>query len=116
MSILGFLLKPKKQMAKKNTKHVKVGKYELSSHAQNRIVESDRRLRKQDMLVNLFGKSENSSIYTHDDGTIQYDRVNEKNRTVTHIVKKKNVVKSINRFHDTKRARKQVYKNFKRGN
>lgn len=114
MSILGFLFKPKKEMAKKNTKHVRIGKYEISSHAQNRTVDSSRNLKKKDMIINLFGKvSKNSKTYTHVDGTRQYDRVNNKNRTITHIVNKKNVVKSIYKFHDTPRARRQVYKNFK---
>ena len=74
----------------------------------------DQNLKKKDMLVNLLGKtSKNSKTYTHTDGTRQYDRVNDKNRTLTHIVNKTNVVKSINKFHDTKRAKRQVYKNFK---
>ena len=112
MSIFSWFLKPKKEMAKKNTKHVKVGKYEVSSHAQNRVAEKSRDLKKKDMVINLLGKSQNSPNYQHTDGTVQYDRVNEKNRTLTHIVNKSNVVKSINKFHDTDRARKQVYKNF----
>ena len=65
------------------------------------------------MLINLFGKtSQNSKIYRHTDGVVQYDRVNDKNRTLTHIVNKTNVVKSINKFHDTPRARRQAHKNF----
>lgn len=102
-------------MAKPNTKHVRIGKYEISSHAQNRVADSSRNLTKKDMIVNLFDKtSKNSKTYTHTDGTKQYDRVNEKNRTSTHIVNKTNVVKSIYKFHDTPRARRQVYKNFDR--
>ena len=46
MSILGFLLKPKKEMAKKETKRVKVGKYTITRHAQNRIVERNRKINK----------------------------------------------------------------------
>lgn len=56
MSILGFLFKPKKEMAKKNTKVVKVGKYTITSHAQNRIVEESRNINKIDVLDNLFTK------------------------------------------------------------
>lgn len=114
MSVLGWLFKSKKEMAKENTKQVRIGKYKISAHAQNRTVDKSRDLKKKDMLINLLGKSKNSSNYKHDDGTVQYDRVNEKNRTLTHIVNKTNVVKSINKFHDTNRARKQVYKNFKK--
>ena len=55
MSILGFLFKPKK-MAKKNTKNVKVGKYTITKHAQNRIVEESRKIDKIDVLENLFTK------------------------------------------------------------
>lgn len=69
-------------MAKKNTKHVKVGKYKVSSHAQNRIAEKSRNLKKKDMVVNLLGKSQNSPKYQHADGTVQYDRVNEKKQNV----------------------------------
>ena len=80
----------------------------------NRTVDPKRNLKKKDMVVNLLGKSsENSNTYTHKDGTKQYDRVNAKNRTVTHIVEKKNVVKSINKFHDTPKAKKKAYKNLK---
>lgn len=114
MSILKWFLKPKKEMKKENAKHVRIGKYEVSSHAQNRIVDSSRDLKKKDMVTNLLGKkSKNSKVYSHKDGTRQYDRVNDKNRTLTHIVNKTNVVKSINKFHDTPSARKQAYKNFK---
>ena len=56
MSILGFLFKPKKEMAKKNTKSVKVGKYTITKHAQNRIVEESRKIDKIDVLENLFTK------------------------------------------------------------
>ena len=65
------------------------------------------------MIINLLGKSNNSPTYIHKDGSIQYDRINERNRTITHITKKRNIVKSINRFHNTKSARKQAYKNYK---
>lgn len=112
MSIFGWFLKPKSKMAKEDTSQVRIKNYTVSSHAQNRIVDPSRNLKKKDMVINLLGKSKNSANYTHNDGTVQYDRVNEKNRTTTHIVDKTNVVKSINRFHDSKSARKQAYKNF----
>ena len=56
MSILSFLLKPKREMAKKNTNSVKTGKYTITKHAQNRIVEESRRINKIDVLDNLFTK------------------------------------------------------------
>ena len=113
MSLLSFLFKSKKEMAKENTKHVKVGKYTITSHAQNRIVDNTRDLKKKDMLINLFGKSsKNSKVYYHADGTKQYDRVNAKNRTITRITKKENHVKTIQKFHDTRKGKKDAYRNF----
>ncbi len=114
MSILSWLLKSKKEMAKPNTKRVRLGKYTVSSHAQNRVVDPKRNLKKSDMTTNLFGKSKNSQNYRYKDGTIQYDRVNEKNRTITHITKKDRIVKSINRYHNTEKSKRQTFQNFKK--
>ncbi len=102
MSILNFLLKSKKEMNNKNTKKIRVGKYTLTSHAQNRIVDSTRNLKKFDLLQNLFGHSENSNVYAHNDGTLQYDRINRKNRTITHITAKQHYVKTIRKYHKDK--------------
>ncbi|MBQ9728464.1 MAG: hypothetical protein IJV85_02595 [Clostridia bacterium] len=114
MSILGWFLKPKKKMAKKNTKYVRIRKYTVTSHAQNRTADPSRNLKKKDMVINLLGKeSKNSEIYTHKDETTQYDRVNNKNRTVTHITKKDNHVTTIQRYHNNKKGEKEAYKNFK---
>lgn len=98
-------------MAKKYTKHIRMGKYEITSHAQNRIVDKSRNLTKNDMLVNLFGKSKNSKFYKYKDGTIQYDRINDKNRTITHITKNHNV-KTIQKYHNNKKNKEKAYKNF----
>lgn len=106
MSIFSWFFKPKARMAKPNTSHVKIGKYEISSHAQNRTVDPTRNLKKKDMVINLLGKSKNSPIYLHSDGTLQYDRVNEKNRTLTHITKAENRVKTIQKYHNCKRGKK----------
>lgn len=106
MSIISWFLKPRKEMAKKNTKHVRLGKYEISSHAQNRTVEKNRNLKKRDMVQNLFGKSLQSDIYMYTDGrTIQYDRLNKNNRTVTNIVEKGNIVKTIRKYHKKNEAK-----------
>ncbi len=56
MSILSFLFKSKTELAKKNTNHVKLGKYTLTSHAQNRVVDPNRKTRKWDVIDNLFTK------------------------------------------------------------
>lgn len=40
----------------------------------------------------------------HKDGkTIQYDRTNYHNRTITHITLKNNMVKTIRKFHKNKK-------------
>ena len=100
-------------MAKPQTKHVHMGKYVISSHAQNRIVDPARKLKKKDMVINLLGKrSKNSNTYTYKDGTIQYDRVNNYNRTITHITKKDHHVKTIQKYHNNYKGLKDAYKKF----
>ena len=113
MSILSWFFKSKTEMAKTNTPHVRIGKYEVSSHAQNRTVDPTRSLKKKDMVINLLGKSKNSPNYRHKDGTIQYDRVNEKNRTITHITKNNNVVKTIQKYHNNNAGKRKAHINFK---
>jgi hypothetical protein len=69
VSILSFLLKNKTEMANTKTKHVRVGKYTLTSHAQNRIVDPTRKLEKIDVLDNLFTRP-------HGITNIKYDEQN----------------------------------------
>lgn len=110
MSLIGWLIKPKKEMAKPNTKWVRIGKYKVTSHAQNRVANPKRKLTKGDMIINLYGKSKNSRVYYHNKSkSFQYDRVNGNNRTITHITSN-NHVKTINRFH--KKDSHKQYKNF----
>lgn len=109
MSILSWLMKPKKEMVKPNTKRVCIGKYKISSHAQNRISQPKRDLSKGDMLRNLYGRSTKSKVYKHNDGTSQYDKLNKHNRTITHIVNKTNDVKTIRKYHK-KNERKELSK------
>ncbi len=79
MSIVGFLLKPKKEMAKKDTRYVKVGKYYLTSHAQNRIVQRERTMDKVDVLDNLFTKPNAiTQIKYNKNGKPSYDRVGKR--------------------------------------
>ena len=79
MSIVGFLLKPKKEMAKKNTKYVRVGKYHLTSHAQNRIVQKERAMDKIDVLDNLFTKPNAiTQVKYNKNGKPSYDRVGKR--------------------------------------
>ena len=81
MSILGFLFKSKKQMARKNTKRVKVGKYIITKHAQNRIVEENRKINKFDVLDNLFTKPNGTSKVKYKDGQPSYNRVGKRATT-----------------------------------
>lgn len=103
MSVLKYWFKSKKKMMNKNSSQIRIGKYIISSHAQNRIVDPKRNLKKIDLIINLFGKSYNSKPYMHKDGkTIQYDRINNLNRTITHITCNRNMVKTIRKFHEHK--------------
>ena len=119
MSILGFLFKPKKEMAKKNTKRVKVGKYVITKHAQNRIVEKSRMISKIDVLDNLFTKPNGVSKTKYDeDGRPSYNRIGK--RATTSINPKENVVttcrpiskneiKKYNLVNISKKGRKKKY-------
>ena len=79
MSILGFLFKSKKEMAKGNTKHIKVGKYTLTSHAQNRIVDKTRKMDKVDVLDNLFTKPNVKTNVKFDElGRPSYNRIGKR--------------------------------------
>lgn len=104
MSVIKYLFKSKKKMMKKDTSQIRIGKFVISSHAQNRIIDPKRKLKKRDLIINLFGKSYNSKPYMHKDGkTIQYDRINYHNRTITHITLNKHMVKTIRKFHKNKK-------------
>ena len=81
MSVLSFLLKPKKEMAKKNTQRVKVGKYTVTRHAQNRIVEESRKINKLDVLDNLFTKPNGITKVKYENGKPSYNRVGKRATT-----------------------------------
>lgn len=94
MSILSWLFKPKKEMAKPNTKYVRIGKYKITKHAQNRVVDPTRNLCKLDMLDNLLTKP-NVITKTKKDkyGRLSYDRIGKK--VTTYINPLNNNVASI---------------------
>ena len=82
MSILSFLLKNKTKMANKKTKHVRVGKYTLTSHAQNRIVDPTRKLKKFDILENLFTKPHGITKVKYDEqNRPSYNRIGKRATT-----------------------------------
>lgn len=119
MSILSFLFKPKKEMAKKNTKHVKVGKYTITPHAQNRIVDKTRKMDKIDVLDNLFAKPNAITPIKHDDlGRPSYNRVGKRittsiNPTNNKVVSCRPVSKQdrrdFNLVNISKKGRKKKY-------
>ena len=78
MSILGFLFKRKNEMAKKDTKRVKIGKYTLTAHAQNRIVDRTRKIEKLDVLDNLFTKPNGITKIVYDKNGPSYRRVGKR--------------------------------------
>lgn len=66
MSTIGFLLKSKKKMEKDNTKIVKVKGYKITSHAQNKIVDPSRSLKKKYIISDLYSKPLGYSNFEHD--------------------------------------------------
>jgi hypothetical protein len=78
MSILSWLLKPKKEMAKEHTKPVRIWKYKVTSHAQNRTVQEDRVMRKVDMVDNLLTKANGISNVHYDKNGPSYLRVGKR--------------------------------------
>ena len=79
MSILGFLFKSKKEMARENTKQVKVGKYTLTSHIQNRIADKTRKTSKVDVIDNLFTRpNAKTNVRIDEFGRPSYNRVGKR--------------------------------------
>lgn len=75
MSIFGFLIKSKKEMEKVNTAHIKMGKYILTPHAQNRIADKTRKINKSDVLSNLFTKPNGITKIKYENNRPSYNRV-----------------------------------------
>lgn len=117
MSLLGFMLKSKKNMAKTNTRPIKVGKYNVTSHAQNRIVESKRRLKKTDVIDNLYLKPLATGPIKYDTkGRPSYSRIgryattqiNPKNNNITSIWRTSKI--DAKKYNLERRGRKYVKK------
>ena len=109
MSILTWLLKSKKEMAKKNTKPVKLGKYTVTSHAQNRTVEPSRKTTKIDVVDNLFTKPHAITTVKFDRlGRPSYNRVGK--RITTSINPSNNNVVSLRPVSDSEEKKYNLVK------
>lgn len=75
MSTLSFLFKSAKKMAEKETKRVKVGKYTITKHAQNRIAEKSRKISKWDVISTLLTKPNGVTQIKYKGGRPSYNRV-----------------------------------------
>ena len=74
-------------MAKKNTGRVKVGKYTITKHAQNRIVDESRKINKIDILNNLFTKPNGATKIRRDNwGRPSYNRIGKRATTSQRIM------------------------------
>ena len=90
MSILSWFFKSKRKMAKENTKHVKLGKYIITSHAQNRVVDPTRKTTKWDVVDNLFTKPHAVTEVKKDNkGRLSYKRIGKRITTTINPTKKK---------------------------
>ena len=100
MSIVSWLLKRKSEMAKENTPHVKLGKYTLTSHAQNRVADPARKTRKRDVIDNLFTKPRAiTKTKTDNRGRPSYNRIGK--RITTSINPRNNNVVSLRPVSDS---------------
>ncbi len=90
-------------MSKKNTKPVRVGKYKVSSHAQNRIVQEDRNLTKLGLIDNLFSKPNAISDIKGDKPFRSYNRIGK--TMTTSINPDTNVVVTARRVSEKERKK-----------
>ncbi len=112
MSVFRWLFKSKKSMAKKDTKPVRVGKYTITKHAQNRVALDDRNVSKLDMLRNLFGKPNVITNVKYDKtGRPSYNRIDKK--TSASINPTTNYVATFRRISEQE---ERIYKLMKKGN
>lgn len=106
-------------MARKNTKKVKVGKYTITAHAQNRIADKTRNINKIDILNNLFSKPNGITEIKFDQNNYpSYNRVGKRvttsinpdnNKVVTCRQVSKQEVKKFDLINVSKKGRKKKY-------
>ena len=104
-------------MAKTNTRPIKVGKYNVTSHVQNRIVEPNRYLKKTDVVDYLYLKPLTTGPIKYDKkGRPSYSRIgryaitqiNSKNNNLTSIWRTSKI--DAKKYHLERRGRKYVKK------
>ena len=110
MSLINWILKPISDMSNTKTKPVKIGRYLVTGHAQNRVADSKRNLKKSYVVRNLLGHSYETTCYDYK-GEMQYDRIHMSTRTITHISPKHHV-KTIYKLENPK---KHIMKGIKNG-
>ena len=94
MSLLSFILKSKKDMAKENTRPIRIGRYTLSKHVQNRIVNPTREVTKCGVISNLLRKPLGlGKIKIDSKNRLSYERIGD--RVVTAINPLTNVVATV---------------------
>ena len=98
MSLFSFFRKPIEEMKNTNNKRIKIGRYTISSHAQNQIANEKRNLKKIDLTSNLFLKADYvSKPEKRESGSYSYVRI--RGKVCTHIVPKTRLVKTIHKVH-----------------
>ncbi|NLN80775.1 MAG: hypothetical protein GX132_05260 [Erysipelotrichia bacterium] len=103
MGLIIWLLKPKRKMAKKYTRPMSLGKYIIRSHAQNRVVEKDRKISKKDVPINLFTKPIKITKTKYENKKPSYKRIGK--MITTSINPKTNYVVSVWRTSSKKKGK-----------
>lgn len=92
MSLFSFIFKRKKSMAKPYTKRIKLNKYTLTSHAQNKIVSKKHHMSKYDVIDDMYRKelyNTRPNVYKYD-GSLEYKRIGRRLTSVI-ALKTKNI-------------------------
>lgn len=105
MSLVSWFIKSKKDMSKKGTRNVRLGKYIVSSHVQNRVVEKERKLSKTDVPINLFTKPIRITKVRIDENGPSYQRIGK--RSTTAINPSNNKVTTIWKASSKKKGKRK---------
>lgn len=80
MSILKFIFKPKREMAKPKTRRINLFGFVFSSHAQNRIADPKRNISKTSVIVHFGSRplATSEETISRNDGTKEFRRYGSK--------------------------------------